>query len=275
MQLLKQHVEALIFTAEQPISREEILSCLKTVYGWEPAKDELLSVIAELKEKYDNEEYSFELLEIAEGYQFFSKKEYHTAVNTLLQIKARKRLSTAALETLAIIAYKQPISKSEIEHIRGVNCDYSIQKLLEKELIYIQGKGDGPGKPLLYGTSKNFMDHFGLKSVKELPKLKDLHIAENEIGIPSDLVETTEVPIDTEDGEIMVDPDAVPASLSENQVNTDELPNENLADDNQAISLSEEEIQNETPMEGHNEGMESDDPDLEQHLQNGARDQES
>jgi segregation and condensation protein B len=201
MQLLLQHIEALIFVSEQPITGDEILSCLKTAYGWELKKEQFHSLISELKEKYNAEEYSFELVEIAEGFQFLTKKEYHHAVSVLLQIKAKRRLSTAALETLAIIAYKQPLSKSEIEHIRGVNCDYSIQKLLEKELIVISGKGDGPGKPLLYATSKNFMDHFGLKSVKELPKLKDLHIADNEIGTPSDLMDDNEVPVD-------IDPDA-------------------------------------------------------------------
>jgi segregation and condensation protein B len=155
-------------------------------------KEQFHSLIAELKEKYLSEDHSFELVEIADGYQFLTKKEFHHAVNTLLQIKARRRLSTAALETLAIIAYKQPLSKSEIEHIRGVNCDYSIQKLLEKELIVISGKSDGPGRPLLYSTSKNFMDHFGLRSVKDLPKLKELHIADNEIGTPSELMDLSE-----------------------------------------------------------------------------------
>ncbi|MFN8154827.1 MAG: SMC-Scp complex subunit ScpB [Bacteroidia bacterium] len=212
MQLLLQHIEALIFVSEQPIAGDEILSCLKTAYGWELKKEQFHSLIAELKEKYQAEEYSFELVEIAEGFQFLTKKEYHHAVSTLLQIKAKKRLSTAALETLAIIAYKQPLSKSEIEHIRGVNCDYSIQKLLEKELIVISGKGDGPGKPLLYATSKNFMDHFGLKSVKELPKLKDLHIAENEIGTPSDLMDS-DVPVD-------IDPDAIPVDLPDGSEGT-------------------------------------------------------
>lgn len=196
MQLLEQHIEALIFTAEVPVSADEIMNCLHAAYGWELKKDQLKEIIEALKEKFSDERFAFELVEIAEGYQFLSKKEYHTVVNTLLQIKAKKRLSTAALETLAIIAYKQPLSKSEIEHIRGVNCDYSIQKLLEKELIYISGKGDGPGKPLLYATSKNFMDHFGLKSVKDLPKLKDLHIAENEIGMPNDLMDEGDVPVD-------------------------------------------------------------------------------
>ncbi len=190
MQLLKQHIEALIFVAEQNITIEEIQTSLRTAYSWELSKQDIQDVLAELKEQYSNDEYSFELIEIADGYQFLTKKAYHTAVNTLLQIKAKKRLSTAALETLAIIAYKQPISKSEMEHIRGVSCDYSIQKLLEKELIVIQGKSDGPGKPLIYATSKSFMDHFGLKSVKDLPKLKDLHMAENEIGTPVDLLDS-------------------------------------------------------------------------------------
>ena len=189
MQLLKQQIEAMIFVAEQNITIDEIQSSLKAAYGWEVSKKEIQEVLQTLKEQYSSEDHSFELVEIAEGYQFLTKKEFHTAVNTLLQIKARKRLSTAALETLAIIAYKQPLSKSEMEHIRGVSCDYSIQKLLEKELIVIEGKSDSPGKPLLYGTSKNFMDHFGLKSVKDLPKLKDLHIAENEIGMPADLLD--------------------------------------------------------------------------------------
>ena len=160
MQLLKQQIEAMIFVAEQNITIEEIQSSLKAAYDWEISKKEILEVLQTIKEQYSSEDHSFELVEIAEGYQFLTKKEFHTAVNTLLQIKARKRLSTAALETLAIIAYKQPLSKSEMEHIRGVSCDYSIQKLLEKELIVIEGKSDSPGKPLLYGTSKNFMDHF-------------------------------------------------------------------------------------------------------------------
>ncbi len=191
MRLLKQQIEALIFTAEQGISIEEIQSCLKTVYKWELTREEILQNIAELQEKFKSDEFSFELVEIAGGYQLLTKKEFHVTVHAFLQIKEKKKLSTAAMETLSIIAYKQPVSKPEIEQIRGVNCDYSIQKLLEKELIVIEGKSDGPGRPLLYGTSQQFMEHFGLKNVKDLPKLKDLHIAENEIGTPSDSAEIT------------------------------------------------------------------------------------
>ena len=94
------------------------------------------------------------------------------------------------MESLAIIAYKQPISKSEVEQIRGVNSDHSIQKLLEKELIEITGRSEGPGKPILLGTSNRFMEYFGLKNLSELPKLKDLAMPENEIGEPAPIEET-------------------------------------------------------------------------------------
>lgn len=188
MRLLAQHIEALIFTSESALSPDEIIACLKASFGWELTKGDIEEEVKKLKEKYSDDDYSFELSEIAGGYQFLSKKAFHPSIHVMLQLKEKKRLSTAALETLAIIAYKQPITKPELEHIRGVSCDYSIQKLLEKDLIVINGKSDGPGRPLLYATSKNFMDHFGLSSVKELPKLKDLQPTEgNEIGIPVEL----------------------------------------------------------------------------------------
>lgn len=188
MRLLAQHIEALIFTSESALTPDEIIACLKASFGWELSKRDIEEEVKKLKEKFSDDDYSFELSEIAGGYQFLSKKAFHSSIHVMLQLKEKKRLSTAALETLAIIAYKQPITKPELEHIRGVSCDYSIQKLLEKDLIVINGKSDGPGRPLLYATSKNFMDHFGLSSVKELPKLKDLQPTEgNEIGIPVEL----------------------------------------------------------------------------------------
>ncbi len=199
LKLLQQNIEALIFTSEQALTPDEIISCLKTVYGWELRKEDIVNAADQIKEKYRDESYSFELTEIAGGYQFLSKKEFHSAIHIMLQLKEKKRLSTAALETLAIIAYRQPMTKPELEHIRGVSCDYSIQKLLEKELIVISGKSDGPGKPLLYSTSKNFMDHFGLSSVKDLPKLKDIQsVEENEIGIPAEYVDEGGEPVQDE-----------------------------------------------------------------------------
>ena len=99
----------------------------------------------------------------------------------------RKKLSTASLETLAIIAYKQPISKVDIEAIRGVNCDYAVQKLLEKELVSISGRAETVGKPLLYKTSEKFMSYFGLKNIQDLPKPKELELTENSIGLEENL----------------------------------------------------------------------------------------
>ncbi|HKP32225.1 MAG TPA: SMC-Scp complex subunit ScpB, partial [Chitinophagaceae bacterium] len=127
-------------------------------------------------EKYKAEFYPFEVIQSGGGWQFLTKKEFHKTVAQLNGEKFLKRLSNAALETLAIIAYKQPITKSEIEAIRGVNCDYSIQKLLEKELIIITGRNENmPGKPLVYATSKTFMDYFGINSPDELPRLKEVY----------------------------------------------------------------------------------------------------
>ena len=199
MKLLRQHIEALIFASEQPVTPDELITCLKSAYGWELQREDIMNAVYQLKEKFSDEEHAFELNEIAGGFQFLSKKDYHSAIHVMLQLKEKKRLSTAALETLAIIAYKQPISKPELETIRGVSCDYSIQKLLEKELIVISGKSDGPGRPILYATSKNFMEHFGLRSVKDLPKLKDIQsLDSNEIGIPAELSDDIVAEVDEE-----------------------------------------------------------------------------
>jgi segregation and condensation protein B len=192
MNLLKQHIEALIFCSEEPISLKEIAASLKITFGWETENEDLLNAIEELKSKYQAEDFSFELNEIADGYQFLTKKDFHATIGSFIQHKAKKRLSVAQMETLAIIAYKQPVSKSEVEHIRGVNCDYAVQKLLEKELIEIQGKSDGPGRPIIYKTSETFMEYFGIKSVKDLPQLKDIHPEQNEIGTSMEMLDSEE-----------------------------------------------------------------------------------
>jgi segregation and condensation protein B len=116
------------------------------------------------------------------GYQFRSKADHHDVIAAFLQRDTVKRLTGAALETLAIIAYKQPVTKSEMEIIRGVSCDYTIQKLMERELVEIKGRSSEVGRPLLYGTSEFFLDYFGINSVDELPKLKEFAEPENQIG---------------------------------------------------------------------------------------------
>lgn len=182
MEYLAQHIESLIFASDSPIPVGEIQSCLEETFGLAFHAEEIESAIQHLKDKYQNPEHSFEVVEIAEGFQFLTKGAYHGTVSTMLKQKNKRRLSQAALETLSIIAYKQPVSKSDLEKIRGVNCDYAIQKLLEKELVTITGRSEGPGRPLLYGTSEKFMDYFGLRSLKDLPQPKDFKEPDQMIG---------------------------------------------------------------------------------------------
>lgn len=191
MELLKQQVEALIFCSEQSISLDEIKASLKLSFDWDLTNEELLNAIEEIKVKYVTDDFSFELMEISDGYQFLTKKQYHPTINSLIQHKSKKKLSVSQMETLAIIAYRQPIAKSEVEHIRGVSCDYAIHKLLEKELIEISGKSDTPGRPVLYSTSRTFMDYFGIKNVKDLPQLKDIHLESNEIGSSTEMLDAS------------------------------------------------------------------------------------
>ena len=182
---LVQHIEALIFSSEQPITLVEIKNCIEEAAEATFPTNEIEDTIAFIKNKYRSEEYFFELTVIASGYQFLTKSAFHATIGIHLKQKNKKRLSRAALETLSIIAYKQPVTKGEIEQIRGVNADYAVQKLLEKDLIAITGRSDAPGRPLIYGTSAKFMDYFGLGSLKDLPKLKDFKLPDNEIGTTS------------------------------------------------------------------------------------------
>ena len=176
------YIEALIFASEQSIRIEEIMYCLQTVFERDYTTEEVLGYIKSIELKYKENNTAIELVNINNGYQFLTKKTFHPIVNLLQLQRAKKKLSQAALETLAVVAYKQPVTKTEIEQIRGVNCDYSIQKLLEKELISIAGKSDTVGKPLLYSTSGQFMDYFGINSINELPHLKELAANSSVIG---------------------------------------------------------------------------------------------
>lgn len=182
MDHLENHIEALIFCSDKPITIREIKECLKEMFDSDIKEEGIDVVIKKIMTKYEDMKYSFQVFKSGGGYQFLTKPAYQSSISILLKQQSKKRLSTSALETLAIIAYKQPVTKAEVEQIRGVNCDYSIQKLLEKELVEIKGKADSVGRPLIYGTSKNFMDYFGINSLKDLPTLKDFAENENEIG---------------------------------------------------------------------------------------------
>lgn len=182
MEKLAQHIEALIFAADSPLSPDDIRQVLEEAFETQFLEEDIAAAIGQVKARYADDDFAIELVQIAGGLQFMTKGAYHVAIGTWLKQTTKKRLSQAAIETLAVIAYKQPVSKTEIEQIRGVSSDYSLQKLLEKELVSITGRSDGPGRPLLYGTSIKFMDYFGLKDLSDLPKPKDFKDPDQEIG---------------------------------------------------------------------------------------------
>lgn len=180
--LIVRHIEALIFASPQAVSAEEIKAALDEALQADTPPETIAEAIERLRALHATSDSAFELADIAGGYQLMTKAAHHHVIAIHLRQTIKKRLSQAALETLALIAYKQPVSKSELEEIRGVNCDYAIQKLLEKELVVIKGRSESPGRPLLYGTSERFMDYFGIRSLNDLPKPKDFKETNNSIG---------------------------------------------------------------------------------------------
>jgi segregation and condensation protein B len=165
---LKLIIEAFLFTADRPISEQDI-------HGWLPEEtlSEIRQILEELRHEYDALERSFALKEIAKGYQFRTHSKYASYVLRMLKTSPT-RLSRAALETLAIIAYKHPILRQEIERLRAVDVGGILKTLLEKDLIRIMGRKSLPGRPLIYGTTRKFLEVFDLKDLESLPKLKEI-----------------------------------------------------------------------------------------------------
>lgn len=231
MEYLAQHIEGLIFTSERPLSLKDIKLCLEETFETEFEDQDLESAIEQLMERYSAPEFSFEVLAIGGGYQFLTKGAYHQSIGTLLRQSTKKRLSRAALETLSIIAYKQPVTKGELEKIRGVSCDYAVQKLLEKELVTIIGRSDKPGRPLLYGTSEKFMDYFGLSDLKDLPKPKDFKMPDSEVGEVAPIEEAVPEEVVTsvdEDGELE---EAITVKIEENGPGEEVVSGETTTDE--------------------------------------------
>ncbi|HJO49005.1 MAG TPA: SMC-Scp complex subunit ScpB, partial [Candidatus Scalindua sp.] len=168
---IKRIVEALLFAVQEPISVRKISEIIE---GTE-AK-EIREVIQQLREEYDTHDRVFQIEEIANGFQLLSRPEYHEWISKIRKKSGESKLSQQALETLSIIAYKQPIIRADIEAIRGVQSGQMIRTLVEKSLVKITGRDEVLGRPLLYGTTTKFLDHFGLKSIKDLPKVEDLEM---------------------------------------------------------------------------------------------------
>ena len=166
---LKSIAEALIFVAESPIGAETIADLI------EVETDAVGKAISELVREYDSRNGGLQLREIAGGWQIATRPEHHENVRAYLRSKPSAKLSLASLETLAVIAYKQPITIPEILEIRGVQSPSAIRTLLEKRLIVAKGHKETVGRPMMYGTSKEFLIQFGLKDLSELPSIEDFH----------------------------------------------------------------------------------------------------
>ncbi len=174
--IYKSIIEALIFSSDEPLKIEEIIRAIKGIDGdeIEITADEIEETVSSINTQLEQEERPFRIMKIAGGYSFSTKQEFSKYIGYLSNEKSKRRLSQSALETLAIIAYKQPITKPEIEMIRGVNADYIMNTLLEKSLIAITGRAETVGRPLLYGTTDEFLKYFGLNKLTDLPKPREI-----------------------------------------------------------------------------------------------------
>lgn len=169
-------IEALIFASDDPLTPPEIINAIKEIDGSdsEITEDDIEKTIDELNNKYDQNGIAFTILKIAHGYIHATKPDHAKYVGYLSTEKTKRRLSPASLETLAMIAYKQPLTKPELESIRGVNSDYTLNTLLEKNLVTIAGRAETVGRPLLYVTTDEFLKYFGLKQISDLPKPREI-----------------------------------------------------------------------------------------------------
>ena len=162
-------VEAILMLADEPLPARKIASCAGLAGAGEARR-----VIDKLMKLYDNDGTAFQVAEIAGGFQLFTRPVYHPWLDRLRKAHDDVKLSSAALETLAVIAYRQPIMRAEIENIRGVHCGELLSQLMEKGLVKITGRHDSLGRPVLYGTTKKFLQSFGLNSLKDLPEVQRL-----------------------------------------------------------------------------------------------------
>ena len=181
---LEKVIEALLFSAQKPLSIRDIATATKGA-GDDPAtgapndfsrvrEPEIAAALEQLKIEYVQQERAFQLVEKAEGWQLVTEPQYAQWVRQLYPAPKPARLSAPALETLAIIAYRQPITRADVEAVRGVNIDGVLQTLMERGLVKIAGRAEIPGRPLLYETTQFFLEHFGLRNLDELPNVEEL-----------------------------------------------------------------------------------------------------
>jgi len=166
---MKKIIEALIFASDGPISGNRITSAIEEIDS-----QYIAEIVEELNREYEAQQRSFHIIQVAGGYQFVTRTEFSPYIKKYYKGRSKSKLSRAALEALAIIAFKQPISRPEIDMIRGVNSDGVVKNLLERNLIQISGRSDTIGRALLYSTTAEFLRYFGVNSVAELPRPKEI-----------------------------------------------------------------------------------------------------
>jgi segregation and condensation protein B len=168
-------IESLVFASPEPLSPNRIAEIIKEGDDQlELDSERIGKLIDKLNERYDENGMAFQIVYTGGGYMFATKDRYHPWLSVFQHENAYRQLSQSAIETLAIVAYKQPITKPEVDDIRGVNSGYILRQLLEKVLIKVSGRADAPGRPLVYKTTKHFLKHFDINSVDELPKPREI-----------------------------------------------------------------------------------------------------
>jgi len=170
---ISQIVEALLFASPEPLTQSQLNAIIEPDFV-NPELTALENIIEDLKDQYNKNDNAFTIAQVASGYQLVSRPEYEMFIRRLLKKSGRLALSNASLETLAIVAYRQPVNRFEIESIRGVDSSGVLKTLLSKNLIKIKGRDSGPGRPLLYNTTEKYLEYFGLKNITEMPKLSEL-----------------------------------------------------------------------------------------------------
>jgi segregation and condensation protein B len=230
----KRHiVEALIFASDEPLTPRQIIDILGSAEQAGPRmrlkEDEVLSYVRDLNSEYVRAGRAFRIIQVAGGYQFATMPEFADWLGRMVKEKAKRKLSQATLETLSVIAYKQPVTKPEIEAIRGVNADYAIQRLMERGLITIVGRAATAGRPLLYGTTSDFLKHFGLNDLAELPKPREIEeiMADQGFEMERELLKRmgkTDEEIEEQLGKTVVGENGKLQELPPEQANEEPLP---------------------------------------------------
>ncbi len=224
--MLKQIIEALLFASQKPLSTREMVAALRSAADMDPENEgmaalaktksnEIEQIIVALSAEYVELERGFGIVESASGWQVVSSSDLAIWVRQLFPEARPARLSAPALETLAIIAYRQPITRADIEAVRGVGVDGVMQTLLDRALVKIAGRADIPGKPLLYETTHNFLEHFGLKTLDELPNSSELRQIKLPTATPPKQANEGELPLDAEPAQTVPEPEPEPAAPEE------------------------------------------------------------